>query len=212
VWDADGGLFAESEDFASVIEHTIATTIDATFMTGLETSVNLIGGQIELNHRWAFGYSLTLGKSQSSEEALTLAVDLSGVESRGVTDYADRPLLPGDKVDRYRFKTFYLEGDSQHFEEFFDKVVDPEWLAGNDEEARALREVQAAQPGKPWRVLHRVTYVERPALAVIGEDARPVAANDPSPEEHTIGAQRISEISQPLTSSDPIGRGRPTRG
>ena len=75
-------------------------------------------------------------------------------------------------MDRYRFMTFYLEGDTSHFNDFFNEVVDPEWLAGNDEEARALREVDRSKANKTWRALHRVTYVERPALQSFGRDVR----------------------------------------
>jgi hypothetical protein len=49
-----------------------------------------------------------------------------------------------------------------HFNDFFSYVVDPEWLASNSEEARALRQARG-KANKTWRVLHRVTYVERPA-------------------------------------------------
>ncbi|MFM6058688.1 MAG: hypothetical protein ACKPBT_11005 [Microcystis aeruginosa] len=51
-----------------------------------------------------------------------------------------------------------------------------EWLRSNDEEARALRETQAGKPNKAWRVLHRVTYVERPALMGFGRDVRKLRA------------------------------------
>ena len=53
--------------------------------------------------------------------------------------------MPGEKVDRDRFMTFYLEPDTKHFTDFFRTVVDPEWLTSNDEEARALRQVQGAR-------------------------------------------------------------------
>jgi hypothetical protein len=72
---------------------------------------------------------------------------------------------PGEKVNRYRFMSYYLEGETRHYDDFFRQVVDPEWLAGNSESARALRQVKGGRPNKTWRVLHRVTYVERPALA-----------------------------------------------
>ena len=55
-------------------------------------------------------------------------------------------------------------------------MVDPEWLRSNDEEARALRQAQAGKPNKAWRVLHRVTYVERPALMGFGRDVRKLRA------------------------------------
>jgi hypothetical protein len=64
--------------------------------------------------------------------------------------------------------TFYLEGSTNHFSDFFGYVVDPEWLSSNAEEARALRMARSAKPNKCWRVLHRVTSVERPALLATG--------------------------------------------
>jgi hypothetical protein len=47
-------------------------------------------------------------------------------------------------------------------------VVDPEWLMGNDEEARALRQISPVRPNPVWRVKHLVTFVERPALQGFG--------------------------------------------
>lgn len=67
--------------------------------------------------------------------------------------------------------TFYLEGSTNHFSDFFGYVVDPEWLSSNAEEARALRMARSAKPNKCWRVLHRVTSVERPALWAVGSAA-----------------------------------------
>ena len=102
-----------------------------------------------------------------------LSVDLSGVECTSVTDHDDNPLVPGEKVDRYRFMSFYLGASTRNFHDFFRDVVDPEWLRGNDEEARALRQAMG-KANRAWRVLHRVTYVERPALQGFGRDVRPL--------------------------------------
>ena len=79
-------------------------------------------------------------------------------------------------MGRYRFSTFYLENSQQNFIDFFDFVVDPEWLASNDEQARALRQVDRKKKNLVWRVLHRVTSVERPALSGFGADPRPLLA------------------------------------
>ena len=59
------------------------------------------------------------------------------------------------------------------------------WLAGNDEEARALRQVDRSKKNKTWRVLHRVTYVERPALMNFGQDTREVMRNIERPKFFT---------------------------
>lgn len=60
----------------------------------------------------------------------------------------------------YRFKSFYLVPDKQHFEHFFASVVDPDWLESDDADARALRQARG-NLNHVWRVFHRVTYVNR---------------------------------------------------
>jgi hypothetical protein len=144
-----------------------------------------------------------LTKTSTNSQGFSLNVSLSGVEGRGVTDYKDRPLLPGEKVGRYRFMSFYLEGSTQNFNDFFSYVIDPEWLAGNSESARALRQVDRTKANKSWRVLHRVTYVERPALANFGQDNRPlVAATTPKPtlddRVNQLGQTQQQQLQQQL--------------
>jgi hypothetical protein len=82
--------------------------------------------------------------------------------------------------------SFYLEGSTNNFQDFFSYVVDPEWLRSNDEEARALRQTQAGKPNKAWRVLHRVTYVERPALMGFGRDVRKLRAAAESSDQQQL--------------------------
>lgn len=75
--------------------------------------------------------------------------------------------------------TIALEGDWEPFQsDPFDSIVDPIWKRfSNDPTARALRELSIHNP--VWRVLHRVTYVERapPPLAtrLVYTSATPIA-------------------------------------
>jgi hypothetical protein len=164
VWDADGGFYAESQQFTNAIEHTIGGSFNLDAKLG-KVGWNLIAGYgADLTAQATTHMTQTITQKESRSKAFSLNVSVAGVERQGVTDYRDRPLLPGEKVDRYRFMSFYLEGSTDNFKDFFTYVVDPEWLASNDEEARALRQVDTSSPNKTWRVLHRVTYVERPAL------------------------------------------------
>jgi hypothetical protein len=172
VWDADGGLHISSESFANSITHSIGGSFSFTGSLGFEIEVTA-GISVGLGVAAGVGVELTMSKSESTAREVALEVDLSGMEHRDITDYQDRPLFPGEKVDRYRFSSFLLEGSTGHFNDFFNQVVDPEWLASNDEEARALRMIDTDKPNKTWRVLHRVTYVERPALLGFGQDTRP---------------------------------------
>jgi len=176
VWDADGGLRTEAQSFANTVEHTIGGSFSMNAGLGLQSEFSAFGVDVELTAQATVNLTQTMSKTELRSKGFELNVDLSGLEYKGITDYKDRPILPGEKVDRYRFMSFYLEGSTNHFQDFFNYVVDPEWLASNDEEARALRQAQAGKPNKAWRVLHRVTYVERPALMGFGRDVRKLRA------------------------------------
>ncbi|WP_437745567.1 LamG-like jellyroll fold domain-containing protein [Sorangium sp. So ce1504] len=178
VWDGDGGLRAEEQSFAGTIEHSVSTEMSHSGGIGGNADAAVCGFKFSLSLVGSGGKVDANSKRLSTSKSLELGVDLSGVEKRGLTDPRDNPLVPGEKVDRYRFMTFYLEGSTDHFSDFFGYVVDPEWLMSNDEEARALRQARAAKPNKCWRVLHRVTYVERPVLMGFGRDMRALAMGD----------------------------------
>lgn len=178
VWDADGGIRSEEQSFANTVEHTIGGSFNMTGSLGLDTDVMVSGFKFELSALAAMEMTQTMNKTISTTKGFDLNIRLDGVERKGVTDNKDYPIMPGEKVDRYRFMSFYLEGNTDHFNDFFSQVVDPEWLLSNDEEARALRQVQAGRANKCWRVLHRVTYVERPALMGFGKDQRLVNNSD----------------------------------
>ncbi|TRT80902.1 MAG: LamG domain-containing protein [Microcystis sp. M_OC_Ca_00000000_S217Cul] len=176
VWDADGGLRTEQQSFANTVEHTIGGSFSMNASLGGEANVGVAGAMFELSALATVNLTQTMSKTEARSKGFELSVDLSGLEYKGITDYNDRPIMPGEKVDRYRFMSFYLEGSTNHFHDFFNYVVDPEWLRSNDEEAVALRQAQAGKPNKAWRVLHRVTYVERPALMGFGRDVRKLRA------------------------------------
>ncbi len=176
VWDGDGGWHVEKQQFANTVEHTVGASLNFNAGLGLELGILIFGFGSQLTAAATLDLTQTMTKTESRSRGISLDVDLSGVEHVGITDFNDNPLNPGEKVDRYRFMSFYLEGSSQNFQDFFSYVVDPEWLASNDEEARALRQVQIGKPNKAWRVLHRVTYVERPALLGFGQE-RTASAN-----------------------------------
>lgn len=145
---------------------------------------------IELTAQSTVNLTQTMSKIETRSKAMQLNVDLSGVESRGITNHDDLPILAGEQVNRYRVMSFYLEGSTNHFYDFFSYVVDPEWLAGYSEEAHALRQARG-KANKAWRVLHRVTYVERPALAGFAKDVRqlPAAVSEQEQQSDLLKAQ-----------------------
>jgi len=199
VWDADGGLRSEQQSFASTVEHTIGGSFAMNAALGAEAKFGAMA-TAELTAQATVNLTQTMNKTEARSKGFELTVDLSGLEYKGITDYNDNPILPGEKVDRYRFMSFYLEGSTDHFQDFFNYVVDPEWLRSNDEEARALRQTQAGKPNKAWRVLHRVTYVERPALMGFGRDVRKLRAASEESEHQAVLAKiaRLEEANHAL--------------
>ena len=171
VWDGDGGVRTEAQSFASTVQHTIGGSFTLDAGLGGEGHFGVFGAKVELTALAKVNLTQTMNKTESRSKGIQLYADLSGVEHIGITDSNDYPIKPGEKVDRYRFMSFYLEGSTNNFHDFFNYVVDPEWLRSNDEEARALRQAMG-KANKTWRVLHRVTYVERPALMGFGRDLR----------------------------------------
>lgn len=197
VWDADGGLRAETQQFANTVEHTIGGSVNLEAAFGGEGEFAAgVGGlvTVELSGQATVHLTQTMTKTESQSRGFELNVDLSGVESLGITDYNDLPVLPGEKVSRYRFMSFYLEGSVKNFDDFSSQVVDPEWLQSNSEEARALRQVTTGTH-KPWRILHRVTYVERPALMGFGRDLRPLLDRNAA-SETTHLVTRLDSLEQ----------------
>jgi hypothetical protein len=106
--------------------------------------------------------------------------------STGALEPYDRP----GKVKQFRSYEFFLQPTQENADNFWNQVVDPVWLANSQEaDAQALRSAQQ-QNSIPWRILHRVTYVERflPPVstdAIVVPQITPVMAVpvlDPAPD------------------------------
>lgn len=180
VWTAAGGLYAETQETMDVYQEQLGGAYAFKGTAGIYTDLTLaiggVGVKFELDAMFGGHLNLTVTKSQESQTAFGLNVDLGKVESdlylrdeKGelVMDDPDprkaKPKLRPGRVDAYRFMTFYLEPRSDQFDLFFNRVVDPIWLAQSDDpSAVALREAQAQQnKNDAWRIMHRVTYVSR---------------------------------------------------
>ncbi|MEB3355708.1 MAG: hypothetical protein VKK04_03115, partial [Synechococcales bacterium] len=199
VWTANGGLFTESQETLDVMQEKIGGSFSFTGKAGITANVGLsvLGVSAGFSMEAMFGghLNLTVTKSQDSETSFGLNVNLDGVErdihqrdeqGRVVLNTQD-PLNPvpkaePGKVDAYRFMSFYLQPDVQHFDDFVDKVIDPVWLnQSNNPNAIALRQaIQAQQTASdrdkslPWRVLHRVTFISRVLPDVDSPQATPM--------------------------------------
>ena len=162
VWDGDGGLRVQSQSFATAWKHVLGGSYNLSVSLGIGLDFKFGVG---LSAKFSLMGSASITQTVTGTGGGSRAIDLNvllNCENQGITDNRDRPLLPGEKVDRYRFMSFALQPSTSHFADFFARVVDPEWLASNDEEAYALRQIDRRVPNQTWRVLHRVTHVERP--------------------------------------------------
>ncbi|QLJ02777.1 hypothetical protein HZZ00_18300 [Streptomyces sp. NEAU-sy36] len=174
VWTAAGGLFSE---VTSTTDQVVQTTAGEYSLSGSSTYTNDYGFEFGgVGFKTGFeitlggGYSLTRRKSKDSQRTFSLEVSAkpgSNLQQQDagnpVFDAKNKPVLVPGRVDAYRFMTFYLDTSSDNFEDFYGKVVDPQWLeTGTSPYARELARAQQSDRKPPcWRVLHRVTYVSR---------------------------------------------------
>lgn len=178
VWTADGGLFAETTETIDVVSESVGSSFQFKMMGGLwmEWQVALSKAACfgELNVLAGGGMSTAVSKTRESSTSFRLSVDLNierdimkrDTAGKVVFDLRDAtnplPLKEPGKVDAYRFMSFYLQPDRNHFFDFQNKVIDRRWLEqSRDPNATALRQALACKTGMPWRILHRVTYVSR---------------------------------------------------
>ncbi|MFF3556184.1 LamG-like jellyroll fold domain-containing protein [Streptomyces tsukubensis] len=175
VWTADGGFFAESTSTVDVVTQTTAGSYSysqaatASLAGGFE--VFGVGVEFQMDGSIGGGISVTRQRTSDATRTNSLEVacnptsDLQKYKTDGTPEYdaQGNPVLTPGKVDAYRFMTFYLGQDNTHFDDFYNKVVDPTWLANStDADADALRQAKQSDHKPPcWRVLHRVTYISR---------------------------------------------------
>jgi hypothetical protein len=188
VWTAQGGFFAETTEATDAVSETTSGSYSLSGKASLsfDFSFGLFGGGASgsLEASAGGGFSVTRAKGKDASRTFGLDVqcapngDLQRRDKDGkpVYDAAGKPVLVPGKVDAYRFLTFYLGENSANFDDFYNKVVDPQWLSNSDApDAAALRQSRQNTAKPPcWRVLHRVTYVSRVLAPVPPPGAPPL--------------------------------------
>lgn len=165
VWTASGGMHTEQQEFSDVYTETYTGGYELNQQFGAVSNFKFSPAVlVEAEHLGGWKIDIKNEKSKTSSSNLGLNVEVNGESFlgwHGKDDkgnyYSEQP-IPG-KVNSYRFNTFYLPPDADNTGEFFNKVVDKVWLRSNDPDAIALRSVN--KTSQSWRVLHRVTYVNR---------------------------------------------------
>ena len=181
VWTAAGGLYSETQSTTSILQESFGVasslSLSGGFDLGLEAMFGegaMYGYSLELDFMAGATMTVNASKQRTRTEGIGLEVSadpegyLNKFEAYDGTDddpetipYSEEP-VPG-KVDAYRFKTFFLSPKTESTDEFFDQVIDRNWLERSDDpRAAALRNARVNSAGtETWRILHRTTYVSR---------------------------------------------------
>lgn len=179
VWTADGGMFAETTETTDIRTESTSSSfsLNTSATANIEADLKVfgVGVNLEFEASMGGGYSTSRSSDKESEKSFGINVvvdppgDLQVYQPKPeggmqrLYDDDGNPVSAAGKVDAYRFMTFYLDSDKNNFEDLYNKVVDPVWLAESDHpNAIALRQAnQAAKKPACWRLLHRVTFVSR---------------------------------------------------
>ncbi|WP_019955371.1 LamG-like jellyroll fold domain-containing protein [Yoonia vestfoldensis] len=216
VWTADGGLYSEQQQFMALREETSGGSFSMTAQAGIFTEFSMSPGPI-FNLDAMFGTTITtMAQKADHDSALfSLQVDLNGdqryiglveQDEEGELVYS-RKQSPG-KVRSYRFMSFYRAPSKRNFENFKDGIVDRDWLMGQgdyagkfDPDALSLRQA-LTNPNEVWRVMHRVTYVNRtpPTTQNAGQSLTP---NVRRPDEESVQSNAIMIAELPINPTAP---------
>ncbi len=220
VWTAAGGMHAEQEQFTDQFTTTFTGgySVQNQFgplldFKGAYGEGAMVGGFFTLD--WLAGFKIDITSTKARTKVNTFGLNVAVVGEPALLGwnhltqtYSDKP-VPG-KVASYRFNTFYLPPDAVNSSVLMKgdglqpAVVDVEWLLGNEPDAVTLRSANTANPA--WRVLHRVTYVNRISP---GADNTP-SQTLPPPVAHIIDLDNnevlVSLILAVLEGKDPTAR------
>jgi large repetitive protein len=173
VWTAAGGMHTEQEQFTDQFTTTFTGGYSVNNQFGPVISFKgtagptmMVGGFFTLDWLAGFKIDITATKARTQANAFGLNVSVIGepalLGNWDGKNYGDKPIV--GKVASYRFLTFYLPPDTSNGSFLMSDILDPVWLQSNEPDAVTLRSANTGNPA--WRILHRVTYVNRipPAL------------------------------------------------
>ena len=138
---------------------------NSVFNQNNQSGLNLVIGSDGLVYNIVSNVSSGAGlpTSNNLDDSLTYAQPLPSYttgNASGTTGALEPYDRPG-KVKQFRTYAFFLQPTQENADSFWNEIVDPVWLANSSEaDARAMRSAQQ-HVSLPWRLLYRVTYVER---------------------------------------------------
>jgi len=173
VWTAEGGLYAEEQQFLAMREESTGGSYSLNAGVGVYTELSFnIGPSFALDAMFGSTIMTQVVKANRETAQVNMDVTVTGERYIGTMipddinefDYTSTP-SPG-KVKAYRFMSFYLAPSKRNFDDL-KNVIDEDWLNSTgpylgqyNPDALALRRA-LNNPNEVWRLLHRVTYVSR---------------------------------------------------
>lgn len=157
-WTATAGSRSQTTSFATSMSESLGGSFSFLGMGGAAWEGG-IGSEYETSILLGGHYESNFMKTEESSSSFELNVE-SEVEKRNVVTAGLEPIASASKVDYFKWKTVYLSADSDNFDDFYDRVVDPEWLQKNSVHSNRLRQARN-RSNKVWSIRHFVTFVSR---------------------------------------------------
>ncbi|WDE08724.1 VCBS repeat-containing protein [Thalassomonas viridans] len=159
---SDGGFLQTSSVASASITDYYGYEIEFDASVDFALEVELTGG--------GFGvgvggyYTRSFQQGQNIDESISFNANIDHGVTSEVQDENNNTLPYA--VDKYNARSYFLPASEDHFQEFFDRVVSPHLISGNDLHPSEIATAQLLQkvrskPGKIWRVVHRVDGVSR---------------------------------------------------
>jgi len=212
VWTAEGGFYAEEEQFSAVRDTSVGGSYDFKGTAGIYTEMGMSTG-IHFELDALFGGHIRTRAVKTSREGTTfgLKVDVNGERFICGTEIEQQTKPVPGKVRGYRFMSIYLAPNKRNFDEF-PGIVDQDWLNGQgpyagsyDPDAFALRQA-LTRGNEVWRVLHRVTYVNRVPDDSHHDEGESIGKDvlKPSPESVATNAWLLAQLPKTADRIGPV--------
>jgi hypothetical protein len=220
VWTADGGLFAEEEQFSAVRESSVGGSYDFVGKAGVYTEMGMNTGlHFELDALFGGHIRTSATKTKKEGASFGMSVGVTGEGFLNKTAAQQTPIPKGQypilydnspapgKVKGYRFMTFYLAPRKSNFDQF-KNIVDNNWLNRQgdytgtyDPDAFALRQA-LYNNNEVWSVKHRVTYVSRVPESTPSEEGESLSKAPHKPDNDSIESNALLIGLVPLSKND----------
>jgi hypothetical protein len=204
VWNQEGGQMFENTLLKDTVENTVGCSKEIKTTTKIGSSMKLalvpvvLGGGYSSELSFASNKMISILRKETSEIDVQIALTLPNIiqhrsdatgASENKWDFEEstrnvfnkttgEPIPKLGTVKQYRTTSFFRQPSDQNLS-ILNDVIDPIWMNENSSNvlssAPVLKQALSKKRSSPWRMYHRVTYVERNLF--------PIVSNPPPPPE-----------------------------